>query len=78
MSAHVTIYSTPSCHFCHMAKAFFDEKNVAYTEFDVAADMNKRQEMITLTGQLGVPVIVIDGEPIVGFNQEMIAQKLGV
>ena len=61
-----------------MAKAFFDEKNVAYTEFDVAADMNKRQEMITLTGQLGVPVIVIDGEPIVGFNQEMIAQKLGV
>ena len=61
-----------------MAKAFFDEKNVAYTEFDVAADVNKRQEMIRLTGQLGVPVIVIDGEPIVGFNQEMIAQKLGV
>ena len=64
----VTVYSTPSCHFCHMAKAFFDDNKVAYTEYNVASDLDKRQEMVRLTGQLGVPVIVIDGEAIVGFN----------
>jgi len=78
MTPTIVVYSTPSCHFCHMAKAFFDEKKLAYTEYDVAADIAKRQEMITLTGQLGVPVIVINGEPVIGFNQELVAQKLGV
>ena len=42
----VTIYSTQTCHFCHMAKEFFKEKNIAYTEYDVASDMEKRKEMV--------------------------------
>jgi glutaredoxin-like YruB-family protein len=78
MQKHVTIYSTPTCHFCHMAKDFFTEKGIAYTAYDVASDAVKRQEMIQLTGQLGVPVIVIDGDIMVGFERNRLAQKLGI
>lgn len=75
---NVTIYSTPTCHFCHLAKEFFAEKGIAYTEHNVAADLDKRQEMVNKTGQMGVPVIDIDGEITVGFDQERIAGLLGV
>lgn len=75
---NVTIYSTPTCHFCHMAKEFFKENNIAYTEHDVAGDMAKRQEMVTKSGQMGVPVIIIDNEIIVGFNKPQISALLGV
>ncbi len=74
----VTIYSTPTCHFCHMAKEFFKEKNIAYTEHNVASDLEKRKEMIEKSGQMGVPVIVIGDELTVGFNQPKIAQLLGL
>jgi glutaredoxin-like YruB-family protein len=78
MDKNVTIYSTPTCHFCQMAKEFFAEKGVQYTAFDVASDAAKRQEMIQLTGQLGVPVIVINGDIMIGFSRERLAQKLGI
>lgn len=78
MDTHVTIYSTPTCHFCQMAKEFFAEKNIPYTGYDVSTDAGKRAEMIQLTGQLGVPVIVIDGTAMVGFDREKLATKLGV
>ena len=78
MNKSVTIYSTPTCHFCHMAKDFFEEKGIQYTAYDVASDAAKRQEMIDLTGQLGVPVIVIDGSVSVGFDRNRLAAKLGV
>ncbi len=74
----VIIYSTPSCHFCHMAKDFFNENNVAYTDYDVAVDMDKRKEMVEKSGQMGVPVISIDGELIVGFNKPQIVSLLGL
>mgnify|MGYP003424609148 FL=1 len=74
----VTIYSTPSCHFCHMAKDFFAEKNVAFEDFDVAADMDKRKEMINKSGQMGVPVIIIGDQLIVGFNKPKIIELLGI
>ena len=74
----VTIYSTPSCHFCHMAKEFFTEKNVAFQDIDVAADAEKRKEMITKSGQMGVPVIVIGNNIIVGFNKPKIVELLGI
>jgi glutaredoxin 3 len=74
----VTIYSTPTCHFCHMAKEFFKEKGVQYTEHDVLADMVKRQEMVDKSGQLGVPVIIIDGQITVGFDQARIESLLGI
>lgn len=74
----VTIYSTPTCHFCHLAKDFFMKNGVKYTEYDVLNNIEKRQEMINVSGGLGVPVIVIGGEVIVGFDQSRISQLLGI
>ncbi len=74
----VTIYSTPSCHFCHMAKEFFKEKNIAFTDYDVAGNAEKRQEMLDKSGQLGVPVIFIGEEMIIGFNKPKVAAALGI
>jgi glutaredoxin-like YruB-family protein len=78
MEQHVTIYSTPTCHFCQLAKEFLTEKNIPYTNYDVSMDAAKRQEMIQMTGQLGVPVIVINDSIMVGFDREKLADKLGV
>ncbi|MCF7834385.1 MAG: glutaredoxin family protein [Candidatus Pacebacteria bacterium] len=75
---NVIIYSTPTCHFCHMAKDFFKEKNVSYTEYDVASDLEKRKEMVEKTGQMGVPVIFIGDEQIVGFDKSKISSLLGI
>ncbi len=74
----VTIYSTPTCHYCHMAKEFFKEKGVAYTEHDVAGDMEQRKIMMEKSGQLGVPVIQIGDELIIGFNKPVIVDLLGL
>lgn len=75
----VTIYSTPTCHFCHMAKDFFKEKGVEFEDFNVATDLVKRKEMLDKTGQMGVPVIIIEGnDPIVGFNKPKIVDLLGI
>ena len=75
---NIVIYSTPTCHFCDLAKDYFMEHNLAYTEYDVATDLKKRKEMVEKTGQLGVPVIEIDGQIIVGFNEESLAKALGL
>jgi glutaredoxin-like YruB-family protein len=75
---NVTIYSTPSCHFCHLAKDFFKANNVAYTEYDVAGNLEKRKEMIDKSGQMGVPVIIIDDKLIVGFDKPEIVKMLGL
>ena len=75
---NVTIYSTPSCHFCHMAKDYFKENNIAYTEYNVASDLDKRKEMVEKSGQMGVPVIIIGDQLTVGFNQPKISQLLGL
>lgn len=74
----VKIYTTPSCVYCKMAKDFFKENNIVYEEFDVAEDAAKREEMIQKSGQLGVPVIEIGGELIIGFDKEKIRQLLGI
>ncbi len=74
---NVTIYSTPTCHFCHMAKDFFKSNNVAYTEYDVGSNIEKRKEMLDKSGQMGVPVITIGDELIVGFDKTRIAKALG-
>ena len=78
MQKTVTIYSTPVCHFCHAAKEFFTENNVAYTEYDVASDQDKRQEMIEMTGQMGVPVIRIEDDVIVGFDEDKVKELLAI
>ncbi len=78
MGKTVTIYSTPTCHFCKAAKDFFTEKGVAFTNFDVSTDAVKREEMIKMTGQLGVPVIVVGSDVMVGFDRDRLADKLGI
>lgn len=78
MAHDVAIYSTPTCHFCKEAKEFFAEKKVEYVNHDVASDAAKRDEMIKLSGQMGVPVIVIDGAVSLGFDRAEVAKKLGI
>lgn len=75
---NVTIYSTPTCHFCHAAKEFFDENKITYTDHDVASDMEKRSEMIGMTGQMGVPVIRIGDDIVVGFDEEKVKELLEI
>jgi len=75
---HVTIYSTPTCTYCNAAKEFFKTNNVAFEAFDVATDLAKRQEMIEKSGQMGVPVIFVDNELVVGFDKERLSELLGI
>ena len=74
----VSIYTTVTCGYCKMAKDFFQKNNVAYQEFDVGTDLAKRQEMIEKSGQMGVPVITVGGDMIVGFNKPRLQELLGV
>lgn len=72
----IKIYSTPSCTYCHAAKEFFNENKVAFTEVDVAANIEERKHMIQISGQMGVPVIEIDEQVIVGFNKALLEKKV--
>ncbi|HEY0980154.1 MAG TPA: glutaredoxin family protein [Candidatus Paceibacterota bacterium] len=74
----ITIYSTNNCHFCNLAKDFFKANDLEYTEHNVGEDMAKRQEMMELTHQLGVPVIRIDDTVVVGFQEQKVAEILGI
>ncbi len=74
----VEIYSTPTCHFCALSKEYFAKHNVAFTNYDVASDFAKRQEMIEMTGQMGVPVIKIGNDIIIGFDKPKLAELLGI
>lgn len=74
----VTIYSTPTCHFCHMAKDFFQEHDVAFTDYNVATDLEKRREMIEKSGQMGVPVINIGDTYVVGFDEPRLRELLAI
>ena len=78
----ITIYSTEMCGYCKLAKQYFDENHITYTEVDVSTDEAKQKEMIEKSGQMGVPVIVIeqDGkeEVLVGFQKEKLAQLLNI
>ena len=75
----VTVYSTPTCHFCHMAKDFFKEKGVEFEDFDVSKDLDKRKEMLEKSGQMGVPVIIVDNKDVVvGFNRPQLVHLLGI
>lgn len=74
----VKIYSTPTCGYCNMAKEFFKENNVEFEEYNVAADAEKRNEMVEKTGQMGVPVIDVDGELMIGFDKSALSSLLGV
>lgn len=74
----VEIFSTTTCHFCHMAKEWLTAKNIPFEDYNVGEDQDKRKEMVEMTGQLGVPVIRIGDEVMVGFNPAQMAKILEV
>ena len=74
----VTIFTTDSCMYCKMAKQYFKEKNVGYTEKNVGSDAAAREDMIKRSGQYGVPVIDVDGKLVIGFDKRALADMLGL
>lgn len=74
----IIVYSTPTCPHCNNAKQFFKEHNVEFENINVAEDRAKAQEMVQKSGQMGVPVIDIDGKIVVGFDQGKIEEILGI
>ncbi|MDP8229690.1 MAG: glutaredoxin domain-containing protein [Candidatus Gorgyraea atricola] len=78
MSKSVKVYSTSTCPYCHRAKDFLKEKNIAFEDIDVGADPDAGKKMMDKSGQVGVPVLDIDGQIIVGFDKEAISKALDI
>jgi len=74
----VTVYSTPTCPWCVRVKGYLQQKGVEFTDVDVSKDIEKAREMVKLSGQMGVPVVAINGSVIVGFDKEKIDELLGL
>lgn len=77
MTKAVTVYSTPTCPYCIRAKQFLKEQGIAFRDVDVSSDRESAEEMRKKSGQMGVPVLDIGGEIIVGFDKEQIRTALG-
>ena len=73
---NVVVYTTPTCGYCHQVKAFLSQKGVKYTEHDVSVDKVAAEEMVRKTGQMGVPVITVDNQVVVGFDRARLEQLL--
>ena len=73
----VKVYATPTCGYCHQVKKFLSERGVKYTEYDVSRDRAAADEMVRLTGQMGVPVILVDGQAVIGFDRARLEHLLG-
>ncbi|HOM72365.1 MAG TPA: glutaredoxin family protein [Armatimonadota bacterium] len=73
---NIIIYSTPTCPYCHQAKRYLAERGFDFTDKDVATDLQAREDMIRKSGQLGVPVIDVDGNIIIGFNRPKLDELL--
>jgi glutaredoxin 3 len=74
----VVVFSTPTCSYCVAAKRYFREKNIRFTDVDVSRDEKAAQDMLRRTGQRGVPVILINNRPIVGFDKNKINSMLNI
>ncbi|MFZ0456239.1 MAG: glutaredoxin domain-containing protein [Ignavibacteriaceae bacterium] len=74
----VIVFSTPTCSFCNAAKRYFRERNVRFTDVDVSRDQSAARDMMRRTGQMGVPVIIINNRSIVGFDKPKINQMLNL
>lgn len=74
----IIIYTTPTCPYCKMAKEFFTQNRIAYQEKNVMADPRAREEMVEKSGQLGVPVIDVDGRIVIGFDRPALSDLLNL
>lgn len=75
---NVTVYSTPSCPYCHMAREYLRANKIEFSDIDVSLDNRALDEMVAKSGQIGVPVLDINGQVIVGFDKPRIARALGL
>ncbi|MFA5090536.1 MAG: glutaredoxin family protein [Candidatus Omnitrophota bacterium] len=78
MDKNVKVYSTPTCPWCIRTKQFLKENNIKFEDIDVASDQRAAQEMVEKSGQMGVPVLEIDGDIVIGFDKEKIGKILGL
>ncbi len=78
MDKKILIYSTPTCPYCIRTKQFLKDNNIVFEDMDVSTDQAAGEEMVRKSGQMGVPVLDIDGEIIVGFDKEKIKSALGL
>ncbi|NQU19107.1 glutathione S-transferase N-terminal domain-containing protein [bacterium] len=76
--AEVKVYSTPTCPYCIKVKEYLKQKNIDFQNIDVSSDKSSLEEMVKLTGQMGVPVVTIDGNVIVGFDKTKIDSQLNI
>lgn len=76
--AKVRVYSTSHCPYCVTLKEFLNKHNIEFEDFNVGENRTAAEEMIRKSGQMGVPVIEIDGQIVVGFDKEKISQLLGI
>ena len=76
--AEVKVYSTPTCPYCVRVKAYLKQKNIDFVNIDVSGDETAIDEMVKLTGQMGVPVVVVDGKSVVGFDKSKIDLLLNI
>ncbi|MEN2998585.1 MAG: Uxx-star family glutaredoxin-like (seleno)protein [Brevinematia bacterium] len=74
----VKVYSTPTCPYCNMLKNYLRSKGIKFVDYDVSKDEVKAMEMVRISGQMGVPVVVINGKVIVGFNKPIIDKMLNL
>ena len=74
----VVVYSTPTCHFCNLAKDFLKTNNIPFESFDVSTDRVRQAEILEKTGQMGVPVILVDDQVIVGFDKTKLISLLSI
>ena len=74
----VIVYSTPTCPYCVMVKKYLKENNVEFQDINVAEDQEKAKEMVDKTGQMGVPVVQIENEYVIGFDKDKINELLGI
>jgi len=72
----VKVYSTPTCGYCHQVKRYLSDSGIKYTEYDISVNQVAAEEMVKLTGQAGVPVIVVDGQAVIGFNRAHLEKLL--
>lgn len=74
----VIVFTTPTCSWCRRVKEYFRQKNIRFREIDVSRNQSAAKDMMRRTGQMGVPVILIDNKPIVGFAKDKINSLLGI
>ena len=74
----VKVYSTLTCPYCKMVKKFLEDENIPYQDINVAEDKAALEDIVNRSGQMGVPVIDIDGELVIGYNQVQLKEKLGL